>query len=72
VLIFGDAITRSGKQVIQFRPDAASRPPERPRVSRPEPTHALAAESLVLEDRRREFVRDVRGVRLPRAQETDD
>ena len=38
VLIFGDAITRSWKQVIQFRPDAAGRPVERPaRVSRPEP-----------------------------------
>jgi cyanophycin synthetase len=55
VLIFGDAITRSWKQVIQFRPDAASRPVERPRVSRPEPALALATESLVLEDRRREF-----------------
>ncbi len=72
VLIFGDAITRSWKQVIQFRPDAASRPAERPRVSRPEPALALAAESLILEDRRREFVRDVRGVRLPRAVEADD
>jgi len=72
VLIFGDAITRSWKQVIQFRPDAASRPIDRTRVSRPEPALVLAAESLVLEDRRREFVRDVRGVRLPRAVETDD
>jgi cyanophycin synthetase len=72
VLIFGDAITRSWKQVIQFRPDAASRPVERPRVSRPEPALVLATESLVLEDRRREFVRDVRGVRLPRAVEADD
>jgi len=72
VLIFGDAITRSWKQVIQFRPDAASRPAERPRVSRPEPALALRAESLLQEDRRREFVRDVRGVRLPRAVEADD
>jgi cyanophycin synthetase len=72
VLIFGDAITRSWKQVIQFRPDAASRPADRPRVSRPEPALAMATESLVLEDRRREFVRDVRGVRLPRAVEADD
>jgi cyanophycin synthetase len=72
VLIFGDAITRSWKQVIQFRPDAASRPVERPRVSRPEPALALATESLLQEDRRREFVRDVRGVRLPRAVEADD
>jgi cyanophycin synthetase len=71
VLIFGDAITRSWKQVIQFRPDAA-RPVERtPRVSRPEPALAVAQEA-VLQDRRKEFVRDVRGVRLPRAREADD
>ncbi|HEY7481185.1 MAG TPA: cyanophycin synthetase [Gemmatimonadales bacterium] len=69
VLIFGDAITRSWKQVIQFRPDA--RPIDRaPRVSRPEPALALAPELAAGEDRRREFVRDVRGVRLPR--ESDD
>ena len=72
VLIFGDAITRSWKQVVQFRPDAAPQPAVRPRrVSRPE-QDAAAIGSLVLEDRRREFVRDVRGVRLPRAQEADD
>jgi cyanophycin synthetase len=70
VLIFADAITRSWKQVIQFRPDAADRPVERPRVSQPEPAFAVALEPLALEDRRREFVRDVRGVRLPR--EADD
>jgi cyanophycin synthetase len=69
LLIFADAITRSWKQVIQFRPDAGGRSVERPRVSRPEPI-AVASESLILEDRRREFVRDVRGVRLPR--EADD
>jgi cyanophycin synthetase len=69
VLIFGDAITRSWKQVIQFRP--AARPIDRaPRVSRPEPALALAPELAAGEDRRREFVRDVRGVRLPR--ESDD
>jgi cyanophycin synthetase len=72
VLIFGDAITRSWKQVVQFRPDAAGRPPDRSRVSRPEPAFALAQEPSLLEDRRREFVRDVRGVRLPRAVEEDD
>ena len=72
VLIFGDAITRSWKQVIQFRPDAAGRPADRLRVSRPEPALALATESIPMEDRRREFVRDVRGVRLPRAVEADD
>jgi cyanophycin synthetase len=73
VLIFGDAITRSWKQIVQFRPDAA-RPVERaPRVSRPEPEPALAvAQELVPAERRREFVRDVRGVRLPRAREADD
>ena len=70
MLIFADAITRSWKQVIQFRPGAAGRPIERPaRVSRPEPV-TVPAEPMVLEDRRREFVRDVRGVRLPR--EADD
>jgi cyanophycin synthetase len=72
VLIFGDAVTRSWKQVVQFRPDAAPRTAERPlRVSRPERV-AATLDSLMLEDRRREFVRDVRGVRLPRAQEADD
>jgi cyanophycin synthetase len=72
VLIFGDQITRSWKQVIQFRPDAAPRPAERPvRVSRPEQV-TTPHESLALEGRRREFVRDVRGVRLPRAVEADD
>ncbi len=68
VLVFGDAITRSWKQIIQFRPEAPARLAERPRVSRPEP--ALAALAPMLEDSRREFVRDVRGVWLPR--EADD
>ncbi len=36
VLIFADAITRSWKQLIQFRPDAPARVVERTRVSRPE------------------------------------
>ena len=70
MLIFADAITRSWKQVIQFRPDAAARPAERPRISRPEMVPAMAEPAIELEDRRREFVRDVRGVRLPR--EADD
>ena len=69
LLIFADAITRSWKQLIQFRPDAPARVLERPRVSRPEAA-VVAQEALVIEDRRREFVRDVRGVRLPR--EADD
>ncbi|MDQ3427883.1 MAG: cyanophycin synthetase, partial [Gemmatimonadota bacterium] len=69
LLIFADAVTRSWKQVIQFRPEApAARTQERPRHSRPE----AIAEVMVpaLEDQRREFVRNVRGVWLPR--EADD
>ena len=65
VLIFADAITRSWKQVIQFRPGGDGRPVERARPSRPEPVMAIG-EPPSLEDRRREFVRDLRGVRLPR------
>jgi cyanophycin synthetase len=69
LLIFADAITRSWKQVIQFRPDAAPRPLERQRVSHPEPIVATATPSL--EDHRREFVRDSRGVRLAREEQAD-
>ena len=65
VLIFADAITRSWKQVIQFRPGGDGRPAERARPSRPEPVMVIG-EPPSLEDRRREFVRDLRGVRLPR------
>jgi cyanophycin synthetase len=68
LLIFGDAITRSWKQVIQFRPEAPTPPPERVRDSRPEP--AAISVAPVMEDRRREFLRDTRGVWLPR--EADD
>jgi cyanophycin synthetase len=70
VLIFGDAITRSWKQVIQFRPDATARMAERPRISHPEPVVAAVAVPM-LEDRRREFVRDSRGVRLAREEQAD-
>jgi cyanophycin synthetase len=69
LLIFADAITRSWKQVIQFRPDAGPRIVERPRISRPEPVLATAAPTL--EDHRREFVRDSRGVRLAREEHSD-
>jgi cyanophycin synthetase len=69
VLIFADAITRSWKQVIQFRPDAAPQPLQRPRTSRPEPAPVIA--TPLLEDRRREFVRDSRGVRIARAESED-
>ena len=69
LLIFADAITRSWKQVIQFRPEAAPPPAERRRASRPEPV--LAAVAPLLDDRRREFVRDSRGVRMAREESAD-
>jgi cyanophycin synthetase len=70
LLLFGDAITRSWKQVIQFQPEAPARAAERPRPSRPEPAPSPAVTPL-LEDHRREFVRDVRGVWLPREEPAD-
>jgi len=69
LLLFADAITRSWKQVIQFQPEAPARLVERPRASRPEPV-APAVTAALFEDGRREFVRDNRGVWLPR--EADD
>jgi cyanophycin synthetase len=69
LLIFGDAITRTWKQVIQFRPEAPARLVERPRASRPEPT--TPALSPLMDDGRREFVRDSRGVWLPREETAD-
>jgi cyanophycin synthetase len=69
VLLFADAITRGWKQVIQFRPDAAPRPLERQRISRPEPV--LAGTAAGPDDPRREFVRDARGVRLAREEQED-
>jgi cyanophycin synthetase len=69
LLIFGDAITRTWKQVIQFRPEAPARLVERPRTSHPEPT--APALSPLTDDGRREFVRDSRGVWLPREETAD-
>jgi cyanophycin synthetase len=69
LLIFGDSITRSWKQIIQFRPEAAPPPADRRRVPRPEPMPAAVAP--VLEDKRREFVRDSRGVRIAREEMAD-
>jgi cyanophycin synthetase len=69
VLVFGDAITRSWKQIIQFHPEAAPPPAEPRRASPPEP--ALAAVAPILEDQRREFVRDSRGVRIAREEMAD-
>jgi len=72
LLVFADAITRSWKQVIQFRPEAPAQIAERPRASRPEPAVALAAPAFpVNEDGRRDFVRDSRGVWLPRDETAD-
>ncbi|HEY8257266.1 MAG TPA: cyanophycin synthetase [Gemmatimonadales bacterium] len=68
VLLFADAITRSWKQVIQFQPESPARLVERPRSSRPEPAPVVTAS--LFEDGRREFIRDNRGVWLPR--EADD
>jgi cyanophycin synthetase len=69
LLVFADAITRSWKQVIQFRPEAPARLAERPRPLRPEP--AAPAPAPLMDDGRREFVRDVRGVWLPREETAD-
>jgi len=69
LLIFADSITRSWKQVIQFRPEAPPPVAEPRRVSRPEPVMAVVAP--ILEDRRREFVRDSRGVRIAREEHSD-
>ena len=63
-----DAITRSWKQVIQFNPSGDGKPFERVRSSRPEPV-PVAVEAGPVEERRREFVRDLRGVRLAREQD---
>jgi cyanophycin synthetase len=70
VLIFADGITRTWKQVIQFRPEAPARLAERPRVSRPE-TAIMPVTAPPGEESRREFVRDVRGVWLPREEVAD-
>jgi cyanophycin synthetase len=72
VLLFADAITRSWKQVIQFRPEAPARTVERRKQPRPEPALVgePAATAPLVDEGRREFVRDVRGVRI--ARESDD
>jgi cyanophycin synthetase len=70
VLIFADGITRTWKQVIQFRPEAPARLAERPRVSRPEPA-VMPVTAPPGEESRREFVRDSRGVWLPREEVAD-
>ncbi|MFL5548552.1 MAG: glutamate ligase domain-containing protein, partial [Gemmatimonadales bacterium] len=69
LLIFGDAITRTWKQVIQFRPDSTPQVVERIRPS--QPALAVAVSSDGSEDHRREFVRDSRGVRMAREEQED-
>ena len=69
VLIFGDAITRTWKQVIQFRPDSTPRVAAR---AQPAPAEMVAVASVDGgEDHRREFVRDSRGVRMAREEAED-
>jgi cyanophycin synthetase len=68
LLIFADATTRTWKQVIQFRPDATQKPPEFPRMLEPE---LVAVTAEAIEDHRREFVRDSRGVRIAREEAED-
>src|SRR4051812_31822622 len=72
VLIFGDAITRTWKQVIQFRPETPVRTVERRKTPRLEPAGVgePTAMAPLVDEGRREFVRDMRGVRL--AREADD
>ncbi|MBA3659176.1 MAG: cyanophycin synthetase [Gemmatimonadales bacterium] len=69
LLIFGDQITRSWKQIIGYRPQEASAPvPTRTRAARPE----SPVETGPRNDARREFVREERGVWLARETETED
>ncbi|HEY4647948.1 MAG TPA: hypothetical protein VIG95_02535, partial [Gemmatimonadales bacterium] len=71
LLIFGDAITRSWKQVIQYQPGATPATSERSRISRPERVMVAAAGNGQGGDARREFVRDSRGVRVAREEAED-
>jgi cyanophycin synthetase len=66
LLIFADALTRSWKQVIKFRPEG-SPPPRAPETTAPA-APALAADEVAIE--LDGLVRDERGVRLGR--EEDD
>ena len=66
ILVFADALVRSWKQVIKFRPEGAP-PPRKPEASAPMPA-TLGGEEPVVE--MEGLVRDERGVRLGR--EEDD
>lgn len=72
LLIFGDAITRTWKQIIHFSPDAAQRPVTA-EFAVPTPTAASTAstpEPEISDAEMKTLVRDERGVRL--ARELDD
>jgi cyanophycin synthetase len=69
LLIFADALTRSWKQIIKFRPEGAAAPePAAPRSIEPE----TAAPGLSQEEQAQELeglIRDERGVRFARENE---
>ena len=64
LLIFGDAISRTWKQIVQFRPDLA--PPVADKSAHMIP---LETRQMPLLSERRQLVRDERGVRLAREAE---
>ncbi len=64
VLIFADALARSWKQVIKFRPDGAQ--PDAPRVEATSTQEPLAEPATATLDDYDDLVRDERGVRLAR------
>jgi cyanophycin synthetase len=64
LLIFGDQITRTWKQIIHFRPELGASPAEKPVSPLLLETHP--APSI---DEHRPLVRDERGVRLAREAE---
>ena len=70
LLIFADAITRSWKQVIQFNDAEATAVPSSARAPRGRSRRSRPPSPSPVDERRRELVRDVRGVRLRR--ESDD
>ena len=66
LLIFGDAITRSWKQVIQFRPEAPARAGGAAAAVAARAAASRRVTAPLMDEGRREFVRDSRGVWLAR------
>jgi cyanophycin synthetase len=64
ILIFGDQITRTWKQIIHFRPEVGTPP-----VEKPAPPLQLETRPAPPMDEHRTLVRDERGVRLAREAE---